>query len=254
MNAAPAARPRIARSTAVHRGAAAAVADTGRPPEARRARGCAEDTELLLLKSAEEAFGRKGYIRTTVQDIIEGTGFSRGAFYRYFASTDDCFVTVITRMIDELVASSRERTGRTLRERVYDGNLRYMQVFARHRGLMRAMFEAAFVNPDITVLQARMRSAYLRRVRDHLARMVLRGQCQPIDVNAATLALGMMVEGAAQAWVVMGLEPFEHPLDMERLCHQVTEIWCRSIYLDAELPQPDGRGEPAEANDLETDR
>lgn len=233
-SAPPPLRSRIARSTAVHRGAAA-----GEPAEPRRARGTAEDTGLLLLKSAEEAFGHKGYIRTTVQDIIDGTGLSRGAFYRYFASTDDCFVAVITRMIDELVAGSRERTGRTLRERVHDGNLRYMQVYLRHRGLMRAMFEAAFVNPEITALQSRMRSAYLRRVRDHLARMVQRGQCQPIDVDAATLSLGMMVEGVAMSWVVTGLEPFEQPLDIERLCRQVTEIWCRSIYLDADLPQPE---------------
>ncbi len=238
-----AARPRIARSTAVHRGA-----DTGAAPP-RRSRGNAEDTMLRLLDQAQRAFGEKGYIRTTVQDITDGTGLSRGAFYRYFGSTDEVFVAVVKRVIDELVASSRERTGRTLRERVYDGNLRYMRVFERHRGVMRALFEAAFVSPQIETIRAGMRSAYLRRVRDRLARQVQRGHCHPIDVDAATLSLGMMVEGAAQSWVVLGFEPCERPMQLERLCRQVTDIWCRSVYLDPDqpLPEPPPRADQAAA-------
>lgn len=229
----PPLKPRIARSTAVHRGTVTAA---GTP---RRARGSAEETAHLLLTSAQRVIGQKGYIRTTVQDIIEGTGLSRGAFYRYFGSTDEIFVAVVDRVVEELIVSSRERSGRTLRERVYQGNLRYLQVFERHRGVMRALLEAAFVNPQIAAIQSRMRSAYLRRVRDHLARQVQRGHCLPIDVDATTLSLGMMIEGAAQAWVVMGLEPFEQPLDLQRLCTQVTEIWCRAVYHDPDQPLPD---------------
>ena len=205
----------------------------------RRVRGSAEETAQVLLASAQQVFGQKGYVRTTVQDIIEGTGLSRGAFYRYFGSTDEIFVAMVTRVVDELIVSSREHSGRTLRERVFGGNLRYLQIFARHRGVMRALFEAAYVNPQIAAIQARMRSAYLRRLRDHLVRQLALGRCQPLDPDAATLALGMMVEGAAQAWVVMGLEPFEQALDLERLCTQVTEIWCRSVYLAPDRPIPE---------------
>ena len=71
------------------------------------------------------------------------------------------------------------------------GNRRYLEMFALHRGVMRALAEAAYVNPRIAQLQSQLRSAY--RVRDHLARHAA-GGCQPIDADAATLALGMMVE------------------------------------------------------------
>lgn len=171
-----------------------------------------------------------------MQDIIDGTHLSRGAFYRYFGSTDEVFLAVVRRVIDTLVTSSKERTGSTLRERVYDGNLRYMRVFEAERGVMRALFEAAFVNPQIAEVQAEMRVAYLRRVRDHLERQVQRARCWPIDVDAATLSLGMMVEGAAQSLFVLPMEPFETHLELERMCRQVTDIWCRAIYRDADLP------------------
>lgn len=220
----------LVRSSANRRGRAA--------PRELRPRASAELTEQRLVQAAYEVFAAKGYVRATVQDIIALTGLSRGAFYLYFRSTDDVFERVVTQVIDELVTATRERAGRTLRERVNTGNRRYLEIFALHRGVMRALAEAAYVNPGIAQLQASLRSAYLRRVRDHLARHVAAGDCQPIDADAATLALGMMVEGAAQAWVVTGLEPFERALDLERMCRQITDIWCRAVYLEPDAPMP----------------
>lgn len=220
----------LARSTASRRGSA--------PSRSARPRAAAGLTEQRLVQAAYEVFAAKGYVRATVQDIIALAGCSRGAFYLYFRSTDDVFERVVRQVIDELVAATRERSGRTLRERVDAGNRRYLEMFALHRGVMRALAEAAYVNPRIAQLQSQLRSAYLRRVRDHLARHAAAGGCQPIDADAATLALGMMVEGAAQAWVVNGLEPFERALSLDRLCRQITDIWCRAIYLDADAPMP----------------
>lgn len=54
----------------------------------------------------------------------------------------------------------------------------------------------------------------------------------------------MMVEGAAQTWVVTGLEPFERALDLDRLCRQITDIWCRAIYLDPDTPMADATSAP----------
>ena len=46
------------------------------------------------------------------------------------------------------------------------------------------------------------------------------------------LSLAMMVEGTAQSFVVLKMEPFERPLELKRLCTEVTEIWCRAVYTD----------------------
>ena len=98
------------RSAAVRRGAL--------PGELRRTRNSSETTEQLLLDAAKRVFAQKGYIRATVQDIIESTGLSRGTFYLHFRSTDDIFVRTITKVVDEFIASSRVRSGDTLRQRV----------------------------------------------------------------------------------------------------------------------------------------
>jgi len=129
------------------------------PSELRRTRNSAETTEQLLLDAAKRVFAQKGYIRATVQDIIEATGLSRGTFYLHFRSTDDIFVRTITKVVDEFIASSRVRSGDTLRQRVYDSNLRYFEIFGANRGILRAFFEASYVDPEIGRIWAEMRSA-----------------------------------------------------------------------------------------------
>ncbi|MBR0849322.1 TetR/AcrR family transcriptional regulator [Bradyrhizobium diazoefficiens] len=225
------------------------------PAESRRTRNSAEATEQVLLDAARRVFADKGYIRATVQDIIESTGLSRGAFYLYFRSTDDIFVRTITKVVDDIVASSRVRSGRTLRQRVYDSNLRYFEIFGANRGLLRAFFEASYVDPEIGRMRAEMRSAYIIRVRDHLERQRQRGGCLPIDPDASALSLAMMVEGTAQAFAILKMEPFERPLELKRLCTEVTEIWCRAVYVDPDRPlMPEAAKAPALAGGLKRNK
>ncbi len=231
---------RITRSAAVRRGAPA--------EETRRTRNSAETTEQILLAAAKGVFAEKGYIRATVQDIIESTGLSRGTFYLYFRSTDDIFVRTITKVVDDIVASSRVRSGNTLRQRVYDNNLRYFEIFGANRGLLRAFFEASYVDPGIGRMRAEMRSAYIIRVRDHLERQRQLGRCLPIDPDAAALSLAMMVEGTAQSFAVLKMEPFERPLELKKLCTAVTEIWCRAVYTDPDRPLSPGAEKPQAAS------
>ncbi len=226
----PVSKP-IVRSTAVRKG----VGRDG-TMAAPRSRNSAEATEQLLFEAARAAFERKGYVRTTVEDIVKDTGLSRAAFYRHFRSTDDAFMRVSIAVVEAFVVSSRVRSGSTLRERVYAGNRRYLEIYAANRGALRALFEASYVNPEIARILTQMRGEYLRRVRDHLVRQCRLGHCRPIDPDATALSLGLMVEGAAKAWAVTGLEPFERPLEIDPLCEQVTEIWCRAVYLDPDRP------------------
>jgi len=55
-----------------------------------------EKRELILTK-AKDVFVRKGFNRTTMKDIIEECGISRGGIYLYFSSIDEIFIEVINR-------------------------------------------------------------------------------------------------------------------------------------------------------------
>lgn len=47
-----------------------------------------------FLKTSLELFAEKGYDKTTIQDIIDQMGVSRGTFYHYFSSKEDIIITI----------------------------------------------------------------------------------------------------------------------------------------------------------------
>ena len=44
-----------------------------------------------ILETSLELFLKSGYSNVTIKDIIQAAGVSKGAFYHYFASKEDCF-------------------------------------------------------------------------------------------------------------------------------------------------------------------
>ncbi|GIN74574.1 TetR family transcriptional regulator [Bacillus sp. J14TS2] len=48
-----------------------------------------------LIKAAKKVFIEKGYVHTSMQDIMDEAGISRGAFYSYFDNIDHVFIEVL---------------------------------------------------------------------------------------------------------------------------------------------------------------
>jgi len=51
-----------------------------------------------LLESAKRLFSQKGYYATSVEDIVESVGLSKGAFYFYFKSKEELFKSLVEEM------------------------------------------------------------------------------------------------------------------------------------------------------------
>jgi len=54
-------------------------------------RGGSSAVRMRLLDGAAQAFGRKGYAQTRVEDILEASGLSRPTFYKFFRNKDVVF-------------------------------------------------------------------------------------------------------------------------------------------------------------------
>jgi AcrR family transcriptional regulator len=57
-------------------------------------------TREKLLESARAAFGRKGFASATIDEIAEGAGFSRGAFYSNFSTKEDLAVELMGQQME----------------------------------------------------------------------------------------------------------------------------------------------------------
>ncbi|HEX7063923.1 MAG TPA: TetR family transcriptional regulator [Bacillales bacterium] len=61
-----------------------------------------EKRKAEILDAAERVFKRKGFEPTTMQDVVEESGMSRGGVYQYYTSTEDMIQTLHERIIGEL--------------------------------------------------------------------------------------------------------------------------------------------------------
>jgi len=78
----------------------------------RRARGSTggyapEETRKALIDSALKLFGERGYAATSVQEITEAAGVTKGAFYHHFESKQDLLRLIHDQFLDYQLAILR---------------------------------------------------------------------------------------------------------------------------------------------------
>ncbi len=54
-----------------------------------------EKRRLEILEVAKKVFAKKGYEPTTMKDVVEQSGLSRGGVYQYFSSTEEMYREIV---------------------------------------------------------------------------------------------------------------------------------------------------------------
>jgi AcrR family transcriptional regulator len=200
-----------------------------------------EKTRQDLLTAAEMCFVTRGFHATSVDDVAERAGYTKGAVYSNFASKEDLFFGVYERRVDhvltEVVPGVREvgperafdwfATGTIQRRDSDDGWLAVFFEFWAH----------VLRHPELRARFAACHARFLEPLTDgvrHLAEE--RGRALPSDVTPFQVVL---------AWnameVGLGLERLTHPPDVDmELARRMG--W---LLLDAIL----GAAPPAASND-----
>ena len=63
-----------------------------------------EQTRKRLLGAAARLFARNGFQGTSVDDVAEAAGYSKGALYYNFASKDELFEALVEESIEQMIA------------------------------------------------------------------------------------------------------------------------------------------------------
>ncbi|WP_460072292.1 TetR/AcrR family transcriptional regulator [Streptomyces sp. YKOK-I1] len=112
-------------------------------------------TRRLLLSTALELFGKRGYAGTTVDDIARAAGTTRVTFYAYFPSRT-ALMTALCGELAELTAEDTEGLVDVVREGGRDGIGAWLAATAWRwpgiRSYVLAAEEAAAVDPEVREL------------------------------------------------------------------------------------------------------
>ncbi len=163
-----------------------------------RARG--EETRERILAAAEECFARQGYEATSVAEICQQAGVSKGAFFHYFPTKQAVFLELLERWLADLgenLAALRARASSVPEGLMWMAETA-QQVFEMARGKLPIFLEfLSQAARDPRVWQASI-SPY-RRYRAFFSGMmeagIAEGSLRRVDPEAAANALLSMAIG-----------------------------------------------------------
>jgi AcrR family transcriptional regulator len=132
-------------------GKAKAKAAPSKVPGARAATQRQARREQLL-KVAQDVFAKRGYTRTTVDDIVLEAGVARGTFYLYFDDKRDAFAELVDRFakrINEVIVRILpEHPEKTVPDQVRENIRAILRVCLAERSLTKLLFTDAVGDPE----------------------------------------------------------------------------------------------------------
>jgi len=171
------------------------------PDQERRGRKASRETRRFqLIEATIDSLARRGYAETTLADVADGAGLSRGIVNFHFESKDKLLVATLQFMADEYAAHWRAAL-----ERAGDDHA------ARLAALVAADFDRAICNRRKLAAwcafwgEAKSRPTYqtLCSGRDRVYQATIIDLCSaliesgnyPLDASKTALALNAMLEG-----------------------------------------------------------
>lgn len=164
-------------------------------------------TRDRILSAAVDVFARKGYHGTGVEDIVQASGTSKGAFYHYFPSKQKIFVTLmddLAALVEQGVESAISTEQGALAK--VEAALRVViETAAAQRDLAKILLvEAVGLGPEFEQKRLEIHNRFAGLIRRHLDRAIEEGSLPPQDTALVSQAWIGAINEIISQWLVSG--------------------------------------------------
>lgn len=177
--------------------------------------------------AAQRAFEERGYVETSVSDIVRVAGGSRASFYSYFTSKDDALSVLVSELTDDLFAAANHPpvAASTTFENLSASIRQFMHAYRDRAPLLLVLDQATTVNASFLELRLAIRTRFAGSLE---AALVQRRHRRPdpdgLDPSVTAIALGGMVEDMAR-----GRYLFRQNVDDDLAVHTLAVLWARGV-------------------------
>lgn len=198
--------------------------------QARRDNGPVTDRgatrKQQLLDAARRVFERKGFVDTSVADIVAEAKVSRGTFYTYFDTKEAIFKAVSHAVIDTMLSSMAISIPTTdFHSRVRDSVGRFVRAYRPHSTMIGLMEQVGTFSPELRELRLELRDTFVRRTERGINRMKVAGMTDPdLDVAYTAETLGAMLEYTCYVWFAL-----DKSFDEERMIDALATVWEKAL-------------------------
>ena len=199
----------------------------GSEPAAGSRQAKAAQTEVALKEAGRRVFARSGYLDAKIAEIAAEAGRSVGSFYKHFAGKDEVLQALLA---DWVAQAGADLAGQApgadlsqpaaLRARV----AAYWLTYRAHVPEIRALLQAAQVNPVFAARLAQFRHAELHTMREHLERLRSAGFQLPGDPAVLASAVSALLEGFCTIWIAGEGEAISRPLGDDEAIDTLTGL------------------------------
>lgn len=198
---------------------------------ARRPTVRGRDTQARLEWAAREVIARKGYFKTTINDITTAARRSPASFYHYFGSKED----LLASLAEDFRAMARSRAvqalhpGQDLREIIEESVRAHWDSYREHLGVMVGVFQLAMINDEFARRWRDMCADAIDWVAQTVRMAQRRGYAPDADPELVGSAIVAMLNHFTYVWLVAGGDVAGRELDEEASIKTLTDTWYRSV-------------------------
>jgi AcrR family transcriptional regulator len=194
----------------------------------RRRRRSPEAAVAEILQAAEEFLRERPFRDLSVDEVMARTSLSRSSFYVYFRDRHDLLLHLIQEIGDQLMQmADRWLTGTgDPRADARDALEGLSAVYAEHGIVMRAIADAARVDPQVEHFYEDLINRFVVANTQHIAEEIAAGRTPPMDAGETARALVW----ASEAYLVrtLGTVPPRQP--REQVVETLSALWVRVLY------------------------
>ncbi len=196
----------------------------------RSPRASGDERERAILQTAERLLECRALAEISVDDLAQGAGISRSAFYFYFPSKD----AVVLTLVDHVVEQAGDVRDRTMEHLAADplaalrsGIEGFYEVFGAHRPVIRAVTDLGATNAEARALWSQVMEGWVTHVSELIEGERTRGAApSAVPTRDLATALVQMNERVLHAIFIE-----ETPAVREReVIDTLAHVWRNAIY------------------------
>lgn len=179
-----------------------------------------QETQTRILEAAIKIFATKGYHETRVDDIVNESRTSKGAFYFYFPSKQDIFLALVdtfARLLEDRLSQALQSKTHGL-EQMDAALASLFNFFSQYRGLAKiALIQAVGLGIAFENKRRAINDRMTQMVQARLEQAIADGSLPPQSAEISARAWVGALNEIVTHWIYTGNPPLEDCLpDLHR--------------------------------------
>ena len=192
-----------------------------------------EERRAQIIEAALACFTRKGYVNTTMDDIVAESGLSKGAIYWYFKGKDDLFKAAANSVMERVAEKSLVaiQSCETATERLHVGAQSMVEVCREiegYFGLVVEFWTQSERREEVMGFWAEMIIQYRQAIKALFEEGVQTGEFKSVDTDALAWMMMAAYDGLAAYHMMMP------DIDMEQVSKGFIEVLLKGLEADGE--------------------